>query len=192
MFRRRGCKAGRMRCKYDPITHRCVCGNWERGFKPKTEPKSPRAECQICEAKFALHNGRMVHHGYKRPGCGFIVGDCMGVGHAPYPATDALVLYLASVKGYLGGRKHARKHTKAAKELTYTYTKYKGWGDRETVHVTLAEGYGGGFMREAHGNHYFPSFEEEKASALRRIDHDIESAKREIERVEKRIANAAK
>lgn len=35
--------------------------------------------CQICEGEQKLHDGRMVHHGYKRPGDGQIDGDCPGV-----------------------------------------------------------------------------------------------------------------
>ena len=29
----------------------------------------------------------MVHHGYKRPGHGYIFGDCYGVGYPPYEAS---------------------------------------------------------------------------------------------------------
>lgn len=188
MFRRI-CKAGRISCKFDPVTHRCVCGRWERGFAPKKEPALPRAECQICEGKFAVLNGGMVHHGYKRPGYGFIVGDCMGVGHAPYPATDALERYLVSMNNYLKGCKNARRRVKAAKELTHTYTKYKGWDEKETIEVVLAEGYKGGFIPE-HGNHYFPSFEEERDRELRSIDMNAKNADREIARVEKRVEAA--
>ena len=38
--------------------------------------------CQVCEGDQKLHHGRMVHHGYKRPGDGFIV--CPGVHQVPY------------------------------------------------------------------------------------------------------------
>jgi hypothetical protein len=44
-------------------------------------------QCQICEGDQKLYNGQMVHHGYRRPGCGEIIGDCPGVGHAPYEAS---------------------------------------------------------------------------------------------------------
>jgi hypothetical protein len=41
-------------------------------------------QCQICECTFAVHNGVLVHHGFKRPGDGQIHGDCDGVGEFPY------------------------------------------------------------------------------------------------------------
>jgi hypothetical protein len=41
-------------------------------------------ECQICEQIQKLRKKELVLHGYKRPGHGYIVGDCPGVGHPPY------------------------------------------------------------------------------------------------------------
>jgi hypothetical protein len=41
-------------------------------------------ECQICEGQFKVQDGRVVLHGYKRPGHGYIVGECMGRNEAPY------------------------------------------------------------------------------------------------------------
>lgn len=40
--------------------------------------------CQACLGEFHVHNRKMVLHGYKRPGTGYIEGDCVGVGHPPY------------------------------------------------------------------------------------------------------------
>lgn len=52
--------------------------------------------CQICEREHKLHNGTIVHHGYKRPGDGEIHGDCFGVGHAPYETScEQLKVYVA-------------------------------------------------------------------------------------------------
>jgi hypothetical protein len=57
------------------------------------------AECQICEHRQCLdRRGKMVHHGYLRPGYGQIEGDCPGVGYKPYPETDALAWYLRQVQ----------------------------------------------------------------------------------------------
>lgn len=54
-------------------------------------------KCPVCEGDFKLVQSevepnedvnsthwRMVHHGYKRPGDGFIHGDCFAVGRQPY------------------------------------------------------------------------------------------------------------
>ena len=55
----------------------------------------PRAECQVCEKVWALiSGGQLGHHGYQRPGYGYILGDCAGEGHLPFPATSALESYL--------------------------------------------------------------------------------------------------
>ncbi len=60
--------------------------------------KSTKSECQLCEGHFCTKNGLMVKHGYKRPGDGYLVGECGGSHHAPFPATDALVPYLAMLQ----------------------------------------------------------------------------------------------
>lgn len=58
------------------------------------------AECQICENHQCLdRQGRLVLHGYQRPGDGYILGRCYGVGHLPYPAIDALAVYVKLVEG---------------------------------------------------------------------------------------------
>jgi hypothetical protein len=40
--------------------------------------------CPVCERPIRVRSGKMVHHGYVRPGRGHIVGDCFAVGRAPY------------------------------------------------------------------------------------------------------------
>jgi len=96
----RYCRAtGKVFHQFDKETHQCKCGRWERGFAPKKEHTKPRAECQVCARQQALDvSGNMVHHGYQRPGFGYIVGDCFGVAHKPYPATDALILWQSALE----------------------------------------------------------------------------------------------
>ena len=95
-----GWKSGHF-CVFSKETHRCIrvrdCGHWERGYAPKKEnvKQKARVECQICGLKWAIvENGKIGHHGYTRPGTGFIEGDCFGVGYLPYPNTDALKKWL--------------------------------------------------------------------------------------------------
>lgn len=62
--------------------------------------------CEICGALQKLRKVGdhyvMVHHGYQRPGHGYIVGDCFGVNYQPYEkSTEALVAYLPRLKNYL-------------------------------------------------------------------------------------------
>ena len=57
--------------------------------------------CQICATDYKLTaDDKLVHHGYRRPGWGTIVGDCEGVGAPPYEVScDALRAYADRVRG---------------------------------------------------------------------------------------------
>jgi hypothetical protein len=72
--------------------------------------------CQVCARDQKLHSERMVHHGYKRPGHGFIEGDCPGVGEVPYETSCDLIKsyklrvenHRVSLSKYLGDLKIGR------------------------------------------------------------------------------------
>lgn len=54
--------------------------------------------CPVCERDIKVRGNALVHHGYQRPGIGYIVGDCPGVGHEPYElGTGAAEYYLKIV-----------------------------------------------------------------------------------------------
>jgi len=36
--------------------------------------------CPVCERDIKVRDDVLVHHGYQRPGVGYIIGDCVGVG----------------------------------------------------------------------------------------------------------------
>lgn len=189
----RTCPAtGRLAHRFDPATHRCKCGRWERGFKPKCEPVKPRAECQICERQQALTGaGVMGHHGYKRPGVGFIFGDCMGVGHKPYTATDALVKYLGLVVSHLAKCQAELESLPTVTEFSYVY-EVREAGQRERVKKahTVRKG------DERESGRFpefvsFPSFETLYKSNESRLLSEIDYATHDKNRVEKRIAAAA-
>ena len=57
-------------------------------------------ECQICQRRHILDSrGNLVLHGYQRPGHGYIVGDCFGVGHPPWEvSSDALAMWIERLK----------------------------------------------------------------------------------------------
>lgn len=40
--------------------------------------------CPVCERAIKVRDGLLVHHGYQRPGHGYIVGDCFGVHKPPF------------------------------------------------------------------------------------------------------------
>lgn len=65
------------------------------------KPAEGRGECQICEGHFSNRTGTLAKHGYKRPGDGFLHGECYGAHRRPYTATDALVEYRKIIEGML-------------------------------------------------------------------------------------------
>jgi len=40
--------------------------------------------CPVCQRRIKVRDGRLVHHGYERPGEGYIVGDCFAVDMPPH------------------------------------------------------------------------------------------------------------
>lgn len=61
--------------------------------------------CPVCERDIKVRDNRLVHHGYQRPGHGYIVGDCFGVGYEPYELSatcceEYLKLVLSRVRMY--------------------------------------------------------------------------------------------
>lgn len=62
--------------------------------------------CQLCERDQKLDNGLMVHHGYQRPGVGYIFGDCPGVHVVPYEVScDAIKAWKVQLEAELVGQK---------------------------------------------------------------------------------------
>lgn len=77
-------------------------------------PNAPTCPCCFRDILLDTQN-KMVHHGYNRPGYGFIVGDCFGVGYEPFevsklgteeylaqairPSLDRAKSYLAELLG---------------------------------------------------------------------------------------------
>jgi hypothetical protein len=45
--------------------------------------------CAICDSSQVVRNGVMVAHGYRRPGVGYLIGECFGVGRKPYEVSNA-------------------------------------------------------------------------------------------------------
>ena len=187
-MRFRGCPAtGRMMHQFDKVTHRCKCGRWQAGFKPKTEPVRPRNECQICERTQALDAGGCLgHHGYKRPGHGFIEGDCPGVGHAPFPATNALEAYLEALEVYLAGLRNSLAAVEAAEKLSYMVEKRGPKREKlPPVEVIISKGDEYTYSRE-HGS--LPGFDDLKRRRVAALENDIKFTEGDRTRVIARIA----
>jgi hypothetical protein len=56
------------------------------GFAPAVKASAnPGGTCQVCFAQQRVMGGQtMAIHGYTRPGCGYIIGDCRGSKHLPF------------------------------------------------------------------------------------------------------------
>ena len=181
----RGCPAThRLFHFFDKETHRCACGRWQAGFAPKKVSKTPRAECQVCERTQALtKDGVLVHHGYERPGHGWIVGDCFGVGHKPYTATDALEQWHGWIENEIARTIERGEDLLVATEVPCVVRQGRGQPD---VTITLKVGdradYTPGRSHAAFDDHRTYLI---KLNAVR-----LEQAEVELVRIAKRIINA--
>lgn len=175
-----------IRCfhKFSPETHRCVrCYRWQNGFKPKKpEAEAQKGECQVCARKQCLTGGgALVHHGYRRPGYGSIVGDCFGVGHLPYPKTDALEKYVVALE-----QEVSRLNDQLA-NIPNVLSIFHTRGDKVTVEVKR----GDAGIFDPDWKRCVPSFETLLDRLARKLQSQINYAKQELVRVRERIAAAS-
>lgn len=90
--------------------------------------------CCVCAKDFKVRGNKLVHHGYKRPGHGFIVGDCMGALETPHELSPELAkkyqgMIRRAIKSILKG---AVEHS-VRTEITLTKREWdreaKKWAD---------------------------------------------------------------
>ncbi|MFI5113521.1 MAG: hypothetical protein ACHP7J_00150 [Terriglobales bacterium] len=149
----------------------------------------PRAECQICERTQAIDaDGTLTNHGYKRPGCGWIQGNCVGHGHKPYPETDALEKYVGVLNDHVARCELAIATLPKINERVYRVKVGFGSKRREEV-FTVNRGDADRFDFER-GRTHVPSFEWLEGVELRNLESEISNAKSELRRIEERIAKA--
>jgi hypothetical protein len=138
--------------------------------------------CALCERDIKLHGGKLVHHGYQRPGDGYIHGDCPLVHAAPYEVTaDTLVPY---VQGWKDEAKRAGKRAadlKAGRITTLERTEMQGYG-RATKRVVIV-------VDKATANSW--DWDAALRMAVYAAEQRKETALREAERLEKWIAGWA-
>jgi hypothetical protein len=94
-------------------------------------------ECQICQHRQILDSrGNLVLHGYQRPGHGYIVGDCFGVGYPPWEvSSDRLAEWIE----YLQTRS-ARLAEEATRTAKLTTIEVNRGSDRNPKFVTVTKG----------------------------------------------------
>jgi len=154
--------------------------------------KKTSGTCQACFRLIALKGERMVHHGYERPGHGYIVGDCWGVGAKPYELDVSVTkTWLAEVSGGILPRLRAREEeVKTCTVLERMVTDYvrgyvPGTSRRYMITVTYRKGEK---VTDRNAVSWASSFESARDYMLRGIRQSIEDAERLAKELTKRVA----
>lgn len=125
--------------------------------------------CPVCERDIRLDPSmRLVHHGYERPGYGYIVGDCLGVGFPPYELSDESLRYYRNVvKADLSAAKKALQHAKSG-EAVFTVNRY----------IVAERGY-----RDVEVYPGDPDYRSAQQNAVRHHAYNVQSYEEELKRV---------
>ena len=137
-------------------------------------------ECQICQHRQILDSrGNLVLHGYQRPGHGYIVGDCFGVGHPPWEvSSDALATWIERLKA-----RSAQLAKEAVRVAKLTTIDVNFGSDRNPRLVTLNKGDPSGYDTR-HGSFSFESELKKRVDDLKEQSKWLaDDAKRETARL---------
>lgn len=166
-----------------------------RAEKQRAEQASRDEKCGLCPVCFGdyvvnikvkhyehtrARRMQMVHHGYERPGVGYIVGDCHGVGFEPFEVScEGTKSWLAQLKQHLVRTKELLAGVDKLDQVSVvTGTKYTGYGRRR---VALPE-----YKTIKRGE---PGFDREIERVRGQYERQIESLKRDIATYTKHIAD---
>jgi len=103
--------------------------------------------CPCCGKTFKVRGNKLVHHGYKRPGYGYIEGDCYGALRTPHELSDELAKeYRDRLQRTLIDQEDALAELPTLTKLTKTVTRrVKGVIERTVVDVPKTERPEGGY-----------------------------------------------
>jgi len=123
---------------------------------------------------------KMVHHGYERPGVGYIVGDCHGVGFEPFEVScEGTKSWLKLLKQTLVRTKELLAGVDTLEQVSVvTGTKYSGYGRRR---VSLPE-----YKTIQRGE---PGFDREIESLRGKYERQVDSLKRDIATYTKHVTD---
>lgn len=71
------------------LRSKIIKGSVSRPAPVLTNPDQVRGTCPCCGSWQAVRSGRIVHHGYQRPGVGWQTASCAGVSFPPYERSPA-------------------------------------------------------------------------------------------------------
>lgn len=148
--------------------------------------------CQVCARPIQAKTGKIAHHGYKRPGQGWQTASCFGARYRPYEvASDALPLVIEHIKTWIASTTGALANLEAEPPESFTVHPkilWQGQPNREPYTVTRPAG----FVVEAEEPHEagMPrTYEAAFYSQRREFRNNIETAKRELPFLQKRLAD---
>lgn len=132
--------------------------------------------CPCCNATFKVRDEKLVHHGYKRPGYGFIVGDCMGALETPHELSPELAIrYRDALTSALTGMEDRLAKLEQATEITDPHGQY----DTKTRKYEPTQ------LRKGECSEY--KWEQVWGAAKRSLERQIASYRDEIARVTKLV-----
>lgn len=150
--------------------------------------------CPCCAKTFKVRSNTLVHHGYKRPGYGFIVGDCFGALETPHELSDGLAKrFLKLIEKMLAGDQEALAEIDTLTELTVKVRDgYQGcltiYKDVKVPKVTAPEG-GYDWDNDREGSLALHKAVEAWNKAYSRRTNEIKSSIRCLKREVKRLTD---
>lgn len=107
--------------------------------------------CPVCANDFKVRTGLLVHHGYRRPGFGHIVGDCLGALRTPHETSDELAAeYRDVLSGWLQQDVEKLKFLSSKTRLPLMVGREKVWVEKFEAPEGGYDWDGGGSL-ELHG-----------------------------------------
>lgn len=137
----------------------------------------------------------MVKHGFMRPGHGYLVGECWGVGHRPFELDCTITKHwrhylvterLPSEKRDLADLRSGKIKRFSFKVSLPRRSDQPTWAQREIQTIFLTEGQP---ISAEWTNSYPPDFKWARQKAIQQTEHDIKEISDDIEHLGKAIAS---
>lgn len=136
--------------------------------------------CPVCDARYKVRGGVLVHHGFQRPGHGHIIGDCFAVHMEPHETSPRTAkMYREHVQARLEAIEAERVTMHSVTALNYAYKVSEGLGKPRIETVTLRKG----DRARSVGGYCIPSFDVHKRNVIESLAREIEWAAATVERM---------
>lgn len=177
------------------------------GIAPAAKPAPQNlGTCPCCFRKQkTLAGAKMVHHGYNRPGHGYIVGDCFGVKYPRFEdSCEGTVAYRNCLQTVMSQKQEylTKVENRAVESLLHSYSSYvkdeagnyirDHYGMRIEKLVTVEVLKGAAEVGSRYGRiagSWTPSFEELRESVMSDYRRQVSGLRVHITELEAAIAN---